>query len=309
MTSARKPSSIHTEEPQPTLNDPSLLHDRQPFGTLSLRQHLMELRAPLEAAAYVAMQPLLRMLHIAGDRHAVMALPGGLGDDGSTFSLRWGIRNLGYSVHGWGIGRNLGLTEEMLTALHARVEELYEMHEAKISVVGWSLGGIYARMLARDLPDKVRQVITLGSPFRMVETDQFMHNKIGRERWEKMVNKHGEELDLLRVHEHHRPPITVPATAIYSRYDGFAPWQLSIDETGPNAPNPRAQNVEIRGTHIGLASNPIAMAVVLDRLAQSETHWRPFKPMPLLQRFYPEPANWVHPAKKKRVHPAGQQAG
>jgi pimeloyl-ACP methyl ester carboxylesterase len=244
---------------------------------------------------------LLRALHVGGDRHAVLVLPGGMGDDGSTFFLRWGIRNLGYSVHGWGIGRNLGLTEEMLVALHARVEELYALHEAKISVIGWSLGGLYARMLARDLPDKIRQVITLGSPFRMVEEDQFAHNMIGRARWERFVQNHAAELDLLKVHEHHRPPITVPTTAVYSRSDGFAPWQLSIDEVGPNAPNPRAENVEVRGSHTGLTSNPISLAVVLDRLAQPEEHWRPFKPMPALCSFYPPPATWTHPSQSKKA--------
>jgi pimeloyl-ACP methyl ester carboxylesterase len=291
-------------EPLPTLSDPSqpdgaLLPDREPHGFMSGYRQLLELRFPLEGAAFIAMRPLLRALHIAGDRHAVLCLPGGLGDDGSTFFLRWGIRNLGYTVHGWGVGRNLGLTEEMLDGLRARVEELYALHDAKISLVGWSLGGLYSRMLARDMPDKVRQVITLGSPFRMIETDQFAHRPFGRGNWDRFVNNHSEELDLLRVHEHHRPPLTVPTTAVYSRNDGFAPWQLSIDETGPNAPNPRAENVEVRGTHIGLSSNPITLAVVLDRLAQPQDHWRPFKPMPILRRFYPQPATWVHPSKLK----------
>lgn len=270
---------------------------REPVGPMSRRLHLMELRFPLEGLAYMLLGPVLRMLHIAGDRHAVLVLPGGMGDDGSTYFLRWGIRNLGYSVHGWGQGRNLGLNERMLAGLRTRVEELYDLHDAKISVIGWSLGGAYARMLARDLPAKIRQVITLGSPFRMVESDQFAHNMIGRARWQKMVAENAAELDLLRVHEHDRAPLTVPSTAVYSRRDGFAPWQLSIDETGPNAPNPRAQNVEICGTHTGMSSNVIALAVVLDRLAQPEGEWKPFKPMPLLRGFYPPPATWTRQAE------------
>jgi pimeloyl-ACP methyl ester carboxylesterase len=282
----------------PLLDDGALLPDREPHGLMSLYRQLLELRFPLEAATYIAARPLLRMLHIAGDRHAVLVLPGGLGGDGSTFFLRWGIRNLGYTVHGWGVGRNMGLNEEMLAGLRARVEELYALHDAKISLVGWSLGGIYSRMLARDMPDRIRQVITLGSPFRMIETDQFAHRPFGKRRWDKFVRSHAAELDLLRVHEHHRPPITVPTTAVYSRNDGFAPWQLSIDETGPRAPNPRAENVELRGSHTGLSSNPFALAVVLDRLAQPEDYWRPFKPIPLLGRFYPPPASWVHPSKR-----------
>lgn len=274
--------------------------EREPVGPMSRRLHLLELRFPLEGAAYIVMQPLLRIMHIKGHRHAVLVLPGGMGGDGSTFFLRWGIRNLGYSVHGWGQGRNMGLNEKMLAGLRARVDELYALFDSKITVIGWSLGGLYARMLARDKPDQIRQAITLGSPFRMIEADQFAHNMIGRARWEKMVATNAAELDLLKVHEHDRPPITVPTTAVYSRRDGFAPWQLCIDETGPNAPNPRAQNVEIGGTHTGLSSNVVALAVVLDRLAQPDGDWQPFKPLRLLRGFYPPPATWTHPSE---VHP------
>jgi pimeloyl-ACP methyl ester carboxylesterase len=294
MTMRTKPPTPNEEQTSTPAQAARL--EREPVGPMSRRLHLLELRFPFEGATYIVTQPLLRILHIRGHRHAVLVLPGGMGGDGSTFFLRWGIRNLGYSVHGWAQGRNLGLNDKMLAGLRARVDELYGLFDAKISVVGWSLGGLYARMLARDKPDKVRQVITLGSPFRMVETDQFAHNMIGRVRWEKFVKAHAAELDLLRVHEHERPPITVPTTAVYSRRDGFAPWQLSIDETGPNAPNPRAQNVEICGTHTGLSTNVIALAVILDRLAQPEGQWKPFKPLPLLRGFYPPPATWTHPA-------------
>lgn len=271
--------------------------DRPPVKPMRRRLQLLELRAPLEAIAYLALRPVLRALHVPGDKHAVMFLPGGLGDDGSTAALRWGIKNLGYSVHGWGVGRNMGLNDQMLADLRARVTELYELHNAKISLVGWSLGGVYARMLARDFPDKIRQVITLGSPFRMVETDQFAVNMVGQARWNKFIQNHTKEIDLLRVHEHHRPPITVPTTSIYSRTDGFAPWHLSIDEVGPDAPNPQAENVEVRGSHTGLSTNPVAFAVVLDRLSQPEGSWQPFKSTSVLRRFYPKPASWVPPCK------------
>ncbi|MFI5040870.1 MAG: hypothetical protein ACHQNA_03305, partial [Acidimicrobiales bacterium] len=85
-----------------------------------------------------------------------------------------------------------------------------------------------------------------------------------------------------------------------SRNDGFAPWYLSIDETGPNAPNPRAENVEVRGSHTGLSSNPAVLAVILDRLALPEGQWRPFKPVRALRRFYPPPATWLPPAERTR---------
>lgn len=300
---AKKMNSPRKKDNATKAGDGSPIDGRKPVGEMSRLLHLMELRFPLESAAYVLARPLLRSLHIAGDQHSVMVLPGGMGGDGSTFFLRWGIRNLGYSVHGWGIGSNLGLDEEKLAQLRARVDELYALHDAKISLVGWSLGGIYARMLARDRPHKIRQVITLGSPFRMVEEDQFAHNMIGRARWERFARNHAEELDLLKVHEHHRPPITVPTTAIYSRTDGFAPWQLSIDEVGPSAPNLQAENVEVRGSHTGLSSNLFALAIILDRLALPEGKWRPFKPMPILRKHYPPPATWIHPKKRRSYQP------
>lgn len=223
----------------------------------------------------------------------MLVLPGGLTDDRATVFLRWSLGAQGYDTHGWGLGTVTSLTEEVLDGMRARVDELYCEHDNTITLIGWSLGGIYARMLARDKPERIRQVITLGSPFRMVEEDRFA--PFGRARWDRFNEEHADEIDLMRVHEHHRPPITVPTTAIYSRNDGFAPWQLSIDEVGPHAPNPRAENVEVRGTHIGLAANPTVAAVILDRLAQPEGTWHPFRPVPALRRFYPPPATWIHP--------------
>jgi hypothetical protein len=265
---------------------------------MRLRRQLLELRAPMEAAAYVVARPLLPMLYPPGEPHAVLVLPGGLGGDGSTAHLRWGVSGQGYSVHGWNQGRNLGLGEAQLAGLRARVDELYALHDAPITVIGWSLGGIYARMLGRDRPQRIRQVITLGSPFRMLAHDQFAHRPFGRQNWERFVARHTAELDLLTVQEHERPPLTVPATAVYSRNDGFAPWHLSIDETGPNAGNLCAENVEVRSSHIGLASNPAVLAVILDRLAQPQGQWRPFKPRPALQPFYRPPVTWIHPERR-----------
>jgi pimeloyl-ACP methyl ester carboxylesterase len=250
----------------------------------------MELRCPAEYTSYFAVAPLLRKVYPVGPAHAVLCLPGGLVGDGLTAILRRGLNRHGYDARGWGLGRNLGATEEKLAGMRARVDELYAVYDAKITVIGWSLGGIYGRMLARDRPEKVRQVISLGSPYRMVESDRFAPFR--RARWDRFVQEHARELDLMWVHEHHRPPLTVPATSIYSPTDGVAPWQLSIDETGPGAPNPRAENVAVWGTHSGIGANPAAFAAILDRLAQPEDTWRPFVPIPMLRRWYLPTASW-----------------
>jgi len=283
---------LATTDPKILEREPEI-PEREPVGPRSKWQRLLELRAPIEYSSYFALVPLLRLVYPCGEQHSIMCLPGGLAGDGLTAILRWGLRGHGYDAHGWGLGRNLGATEEKLAGMRTRVDELYGLHDRKITIIGWSLGGIYGRMLARDRPEKVRQVITLGSPFRMVESDRFA--PFSRDRWERFVGDHAEELDLLWVHEHHRPPLEVPATSIYSPDDGLAPWELSIDETGPNAGNPRAENVAVWGTHVGIGANPASLAVILDRLAQPEDHWRPFKPIPLLAPWYRSAVSWIHP--------------
>ena len=100
-----------------------------------------------------------------GDGHPVMVLPGFMGGDGYNAALRRYLSKLNYGVHGWGMGRNLGPREGVLEGLEERIHDLAERYEGPVSLVGHSLGGIFARELAREFPDKVRQVISLGSPF------------------------------------------------------------------------------------------------------------------------------------------------
>jgi len=268
---------------------------RAPVGPMGLRQHLLELRGLLEYLCFFLVLPFFRRMYPVGEQHGILVLPGGGVGDGLTALMRWALRRQGYDARGWELGRNFGANEKRLAGMRARVDELYAAHNKKITVIGWSLGGNYARMLARDRPEKVRQVITLASPYRMVESDRFA--PFPRERWDRFVRAHAAELNLLQVHEHDQPPLTVPATSIYSRTDGVAPWELSIDETGPNAGNPRAENVRVRGTHSGIGVNPAALAVILDRLAQPEDQWRPFTPIRSLRFFYPQPVSWTLRAK------------
>ncbi len=107
-----------------------------------------------------------------GDGHPVFVLPGLLAGDPSTFSLRTYLTYLGYEVHGWQLGRNIGPTRHVVEGLRRRTAEIAERHGRPMSVIGWSLGGIFARELARQRPELVRQVITLGSPFRMQHPDE-----------------------------------------------------------------------------------------------------------------------------------------
>src|SRR5262249_22625606 len=124
-------------------------------------------RALLEAVSLVPAAPLLRYAP-RGDGHPVMVLPGFIAGDESTIPLRLYLRSLGYHVHGWRLRRIFGFhgqRSRVEARIADRLEELARRHGRKISLVGWSLGGIYAREIARVLPEMIRQVITLGSPF------------------------------------------------------------------------------------------------------------------------------------------------
>lgn len=215
---------------------------------------LSELRSVPEFAQFLAATPFLATAP-RGDGHPVLVLPGWTADDGSTRTLRWYLRQLGYQVHGWGLGVNEGLSERTSTRLAARLRELAERHgRRRISLVGWSLGGVYARALARQEPGSIRLVVTLGSPINASRP-------------------------------HARGLLPVPATSIYSRSDAIVPYRLSLDPPGP-----RAENVEVRGSHVGLGHNAAALYVVADRLGQPEGTWAPFTPPARLRRLFPPPS-------------------
>jgi pimeloyl-ACP methyl ester carboxylesterase len=212
-----------------------------------------EARALGELAAFGAALPWFSFLP-RGDGHPVMVLPGFAGDDSSTAALRGVIGGLGYDVTGWGLGRNRGGGHDVQQALEARLEERSRRRSAPVSLVGWSLGGVFARNLARRQPELVRQVITMGSPFRRLER-----------------KRDGEGL-------------AVPCTAVYSRSDPIVHWQDAMEDDGP-----RSESVEVQGSHLGLGHNPAVVLVVADRLARRPGSWRPFRPPLGAHHLFPDP--------------------
>ena len=237
---------------------------------------------PLETTAFLCLRPLLRTLG-AGDQHPVLILPGFGASDQSTAPLRWALRGQGYWVHAWGLGRNIGPTARAVDGMRGRLAELHERHGRTVTLIGQSLGGIYARLLARESPDAVRQVITLGSPYRMVEGDRSSATGL----WEQVQHLHNGDLSLMHLREEDRPPLQVPASSFYSRTDGVAPWQTCIDEVREHT-----ENIEVRGSHVGMGVNPAIILAILDRLSQPEGDWRPFSAPLWARAWYPRPANW-----------------
>ena len=206
-------------------------------------------------------------LHLAprGDGHPVLVLPGFLATGSSTFPLRHILKRLGYKGHRWKLGRNLGPVKIDLDQVMDRLQELRQRYDMKVSLVGWSLGGIYARELAWRAPDDVRSVITLGTPFHAHDTSTaaWLYRTINA--------AHGQSIEneiLARAAE--APP--VPSSSIYSRSDGIVPWRTSLDEPGEHT-----ENIRVHGSHCGLGHNPAAVWAMLDRLAQPEGQWRPFE--------------------------------
>jgi len=209
----------------------------------------------------------LQFISPRGDGHPVMIFPGLGTADGSTYFVRTFLASMGYSVYPWGFGRNLGprqgldkLTEEMTE----RVRAVSLAHGgAKVSLIGWSLGGVYVREIAKADPSLVRQVITLGTPFKgdPKATNATMLYEL--------LSKDKSHLDESIIQSVSKRP-DVPFTSIYSKTDGVVSWKCSVEiETEIS------ENIEIPGaSHLGLGHNPITMHILANRLAQSENMWQ-----------------------------------
>ena len=234
-------------------------------------------RAVADFGLYLAARPLMPRLP-RGDGHPVLVLPGLLADDVSTRALRATLRRLDYRVHGWGLGRNIGPTAVCVTGMRDRLTELTDRYQRPVSLIGWSLGGIFARDIARRAPDAVRQVITLGSPFRLARNSQSRATRV----FERYSHLHIEHRTLPL--EHDAGPLPVPATSIYSHLDGIVAWQTCLD-----VPSERCENIAVLASHLGLGHHPAALWAIADRLAQPEGTWAPFRPPLFLRPAFPRP--------------------
>lgn len=233
---------------------------------------LIEGRALLELAALLPAYPVLRRAP-RGDGHPVLVLPGFMASDFSTRTLRGFLRERGYYAYGWGLGRNVGPRPEIVQGLVQRLRSIHGKHGRKVSLVGWSLGGVYARELARGLPVAVRQVITLASPFRDLEA-------VNLPRFLRAFGNRRLHPEQQATRKLLSTPLPVPSTAIYSRSDGIVAWESCAEEPGP-----LRENIEVESSHLGIGHHPVVLMTIADRLAQVEGSWRPFRP----------PAGWRWP--------------
>ena len=223
---------------------------------------LLEVRAFWEHYTTLAMRPAWSMAP-GGDRHPVLVLPGLAAGDASTALLRRFLRSRGYAASGWGQGLNLGLREGVLERAHEKLCELYEKHGRTVSVIGWSLGGLYARELAKHSPEMVRLCISMGSPFtgHPRETNA----------WRLYQFVSGHRIDWHDFHGPLRVAPPAPTTSIWSPTDGVVAWRCSLETR-----RILAENIVVDSSHLGLGAHPAALYAIADRLAQPEGQWDPF---------------------------------
>lgn len=235
----------------------------------------LEVRGILELQAFFAAYPLLRLAP-RGEGHPVLVLPGLAASDVSTLPMRTYLKAQGYAAHGWKQGTNRGPRPGVDAGMDARLAELAGRYQRKISLIGWSLGGVYAREMARRAPELVRQVITLGSPFA--------NEPKASNAWRLYEFLSGRNVDDWPERERMRLPPPVPSTAIYSRTDGIVAWQGCREPDGETT-----QNIEVEGSHCGLGHNPAVLYAIADRLAVPEGEWWPFDRGGLRGALYPDP--------------------
>lgn len=224
---------------------------------------LLEGRWVFETGSFYSMRWLLKRLP-RGDGHPVIVFPGFMASSFSTSPLRRLLKDLGYEVHDWGLGRNLKFSPEVEERMSQKIKKVHADSGRKVSLVGWSLGGVFAREMAKTHGDIIRNVISLGSPItgprhasRVNPLFEFLNGKPSEETQKR--------LDVL-----HYPP-DVPCTSIYSKTDGIVHWHGSIQPE-----QPLAENIEVPASHCGMGTNPLIMYLLADRLSQPEDLWAPF---------------------------------
>ena len=209
-----------------------------------------------EAGLLMVQLPMLRM-QLPKGQGPVMVLPGFTTDDTSTWLLRRFLSSLGYSVAPWAMGLNRGPMMALLAPLIARLDDWYRETGEQPSLVGWSRGGTLSREIARERPDLIRSVVTMGSPVR----GGVHGTSIGR--W--VTSETGlspQQLNQI-LRERQRRPITTAVTAIYSKTDGVVSWQACIDDL-----NPSVEHKLVESSHMGLGVNAAVYRLVAKALAR-----------------------------------------
>ncbi|CAA0105311.1 Uncharacterised protein [BD1-7 clade bacterium] len=216
-----------------------------------------------------------------GDGHPIVTVPGFGGADGSMASLRRFLKRAGYDAHPWELGRNL-VTQRVTTMdeilefcamregeLARRVEQIADRTGEKVSLIGWSMGGVYCNSLAQTHPELVRQVVTLGAP---------VGDPRGTSTWNilKKMNRSEVPEELQNVdgwlhRKNSQGERKVRTTILYSPNDGAVSRSAAVIEN-----DKLVENIEVDSSHVGFSHNPLVYWVIADRLSQNPYDWQRF---------------------------------
>jgi pimeloyl-ACP methyl ester carboxylesterase len=187
-----------------------------------------------------------------------LLLPGYGAGDGSTVILKIYLRLLGYRVRGWGLGRNSGDVPDLFPRVLKRISSFARRTQQEVRLIGWSLGGYLAREAARERPDLVHRVITLGTP--VIGGPKY--TVVARRFYRRGIDMAAIEAE---IELRNRISLRTPVTAIYSRADAVVAWEACIDQNATYV-----EHVEVRTTHVGLGFSPEVYKIIAQRLADED---------------------------------------
>ncbi len=244
---------------------------------------LMEVRALAEMALLPLAWPMLSTAP-QGDGHPVLLLPGFMADELTLVAIKAYLGGRGYDVQTWGLGRNIGFQRRHAEALEQKIRHLHHHTGRKVTLIGWSLGGVFALYGAHEAPECVRQIITLGSPVS-VDAAGSQSPRLVKALYRMVAHPMGPNVHVMqprvkKLREHLVP--SVPMSCLYSISDGVVPPQ----EATIDAPEHGYENIRVAGSHTGLGFNAMVLCILADRLAQPEGGWTPFKPAGLSGMAY-----------------------
>ncbi len=244
-------------------------------GTPSVLSSMLEVRALFEMACLPYAVPML-MQAPRGDGHPVLLLPGFMGSEGSLIALEVFLRNRGYAVQTWGLGRNVGFRPGHASAIEQKIRYMHHESGRKVSLVGWSLGGVFAMYGAHQASECVRNVITLGSPIT-VDASGSAVPPLLKALYRLVAHPLGSAAHSMQPRAktmREGKMLPIPVSCLYSLSDGVVPPQEATMEGDPTL----HENVRVWGSHTGLGFNSLVLQIVADRLAQPEGQWLPYRP-------------------------------
>jgi pimeloyl-ACP methyl ester carboxylesterase len=260
-----------------------MAHRHAHSGEPHLLYSITEWRALFEMAMLPYTLPAL-LAAPKGDGHPVLLMPGFMANEGTLIALKTFLRSRGYAVENWGFGRNVGFHNKHAQALEQKIRYLHHTTGRKVSLVGWSLGGVFSLYGAHQASECVRTVITLGSPVS-VDPDGSKSPALVKAMYRMIAHPMGPSAHVMQPRAKKLREMTqlpVPMSCLYSISDGVVPAQEATIDGDPAL----HENIRISGSHSGLGFNAMVMCIVADRLAQPEGQWQPFKPEGLSGAVY-----------------------